>query len=278
MNDLIINFVPTGMIPTKEITEHVPLTPNEIIEQVQEAYELGITLVHLHAREETTGKPTYKSGIYEKTFTGIRKYCPDLVIGVSLSGRDFNTFEKRSEVIDLKPDMGSLTLGSLNFIQQASVNSPEMIKKLALKMKEYGVKPELEAFDSGMINFQKYLIKKEILEPPYYINLILGNIAGMQPNLSYIGAAISDLPENTYWALAGIGDTQLKANTIAIATGGGVRVGLEDNIYFDKNKKKLAKNIDLIKRIHKLAEIHERPIMTAEKFGDLGFYNAFKQK
>jgi len=273
MNELIINFAPTGMIPTKEMTKHIPVTPNEIIEQVHEANELGITLVHLHARNEETGKPTYKSEVYGKIFEGIRKYCPDLVIGASLSGRDFNVFEKRSEVIELKPDMGSLTLSSLNFVQQASVNSPEMIKKLALKMKEYGVKPELEAFDSGMINFQKYLINKGILEPPYYINILLGNIAGMQPNLAYIGTAITDLPDNTYWALAGLGNSQLNINTIAIANGGGVRVGLEDNIFYDKKKKKLASNLDLIKRIHKLAEIHERPIMKSKTFGDLGFYN-----
>ena len=241
MDDLIVNFVPTGMIPTKKMTKFVPVSPNEIIEQVQEVYEIGITLVHLHARDETSGKPTYKSEVYEKIFSGIKKHCPDLVLCASLSGRDFNTFEKRSEVIELKPDMGSLTLSSLNFVQQASVNSPDMIIKLALKMKEYGVKPELEAFDSGMINYQKYLIKKKILEPPYYMNILLGNIAGMQPNLSYIGAVISDLPKKTYWALAGIGNSQLMTNSIAIATGGGVRIGLEDNIYYDKNKKKISK-------------------------------------
>ncbi|MBN1251772.1 MAG: 3-keto-5-aminohexanoate cleavage protein [Bacteroidales bacterium] len=173
MSDLIINFSPTGMIPTKEMTQFVPVSPNEIIEQVHQAYEIGITLVHLHARDEQSGKPTYKSDVYGKIFDGIRKYCPDLVLGASLSGRDFNVFEKRSEGLELKPDMGSLTLSSLNFIQQASVNSPEMIIKLAEKMKELGVKPELEAFDSGMINYQKYLIKKKILEPPYYINILL---------------------------------------------------------------------------------------------------------
>ncbi|MBN1251773.1 MAG: 3-keto-5-aminohexanoate cleavage protein [Bacteroidales bacterium] len=96
----------------------------------------------------------------------------------------------------------------------------------------------------------------------------------MQPNLSYIGAAISELPENTYWALAGLGDSQLKANSIAIAIGGGVRIGLEDNIFYDKNKSKKASNIDFIKQIHKLAEIHERKIMKSKDFGNLGFYNS----
>jgi hypothetical protein len=99
-----------------------------------------------------------------------------LVICVSLSGRSFNKFEERSEALELegflKPDMGSLTLSSLNFNQIASINSPEMILNLANKMKNLGIVPELEAFDAGMINYAKYLIKKGLLEPPYYFNLI----------------------------------------------------------------------------------------------------------
>ena len=149
-----------------------------------------------------------------------------------------------------------------------------MLKKLALKMKDHGVKPELAAFDIGMINYLKYLIKKEIIESPYYINLLLGNIAGLQANLLHVGTIINDLPEHTYWSLGGIGDAQLKANSIAIALGGGVRVGLEDNFYFDSKREKLATNIDLIKRIHKLSEIHEREIMKPKDFGNLGFYNS----
>ncbi len=273
MGDLIVNFAPTGMIPTKEMTRHVPVTPNEIIEQVHEAFEIGITSVHVHARDELSGKPTYKPEVYEKIFSGIRKHCPELVIAASLSGRDFKTFEERSEVLELKPDMGSLTLGSLNFTKNASVNSPDMIIKLALKMEENGVKPELAAFDLGMLNFQRYLVKKKILKPPYYINVMLGNIAGLQTDLLHIGVALNDLPEDTYWALAGIGDAQLKVNSLAIATGGGVRVGLEDNIYYDKERKKLATNMDLLKRVHHLSEIHERKVMESKDFGDMGFYN-----
>jgi 3-oxoadipate:acetyl-CoA acetyltransferase len=277
MDDLILNFAPTGMIPTKEMTKYVPITPSEIIEQVHEANEIGITTVHIHARDELSGKPTYKSEVYEKIFSGVRKHCPELVIAASLSGRDFKKFGERSEVLELKPDMGSLTIGSLNFTKQESVSSPDMIIKLALKMEEYGVKPELAAFNLGMINTMKYLIKKNILKPPYYINLMLGNIAGLQSNFSHIGLAINDLPDNTYWALAGIGSQQITANSVAIATGGGIRVGLEDNIYYDKNRKKLASNIELIKRIHVLSEIHERKVMKSKDFGNLGFYNSIER-
>jgi len=262
------------MIPTKAMTPHVPVGVSEIVEQVQAACEIGITLAHLHARDEQSGAPTYRKSVYQKIVEGIRKHCPELVLCLSLSGRDFNEFEKRSEAIELRPDMGSLTLSSLNFPRQASVNAPDMIQALAEKMTAYGVHPELEVFDLGMIHYAHYLIKKNVIRPPYYVNLIFGNLAGMQTDLAEIGLALKQLPANSFWALGGIGRQQLQANAIAIAAGGGVRVGLEDNLYFDRDKRALAQNAGLLKRIHQLAEIFERPVMTPAEFGALGFYNA----
>lgn len=264
--NLIINFTPTGMIPTKEMTPHVPVTVQEIIEDVHEAVEIGITMVHLHARDEETGKPTYKADVYGDIIAGIRKFANDLIICVSLSGRTFSEFEKRSEPLklegNLKPDMGSLTLSSVNFNQEASISSPEMIQALAREMKLRGILPELEAFDVGMINYAKYLEKKGLLEPPHYFNLILGNIACAQVDLLHIGVMVHDLPPNSLWSLGGVGDHQLMANSVAIATGGGVRVGLEDNIWHDPARTKLARNADLVRRIHRLAEANERKVMT----------------
>jgi uncharacterized protein (DUF849 family) len=161
--------------------------------------------------------------------------------------------------------MGSLTLSSLNFNKTESVNSPEMIQKLAQEMKNKGILPELEAFDAGMINYSKYLEKKGLLQAPHYFNLLLGNIACAQADLLHAGLMIRDLPENSYWSLAGIGDEQLPMNSVAIASNGGVRVGLEDNIYFDQNRTKLAKNSDLLKRIHVLASANERKMMSSKE-------------
>lgn len=263
--NLIINFTPTGMIPTKEMTPHVPISVSEIVEDVHQAIETGITMVHLHARDEN-GKPTYKNEVYGKIIEGVRKYSKELIVCVSLSGRGIKEFEHRASPLqlegDLKPDMGSLTLSSLNFNKTESVNSPEMIQKLAEEMKNKGILPELEAFDAGMINYAKYLEKRGLLEAPHYFNLLLGNIACAQADLLHAGLMIRDLPENSYWSLAGIGDTQLFMNSVAIAADGGVRVGLEDNIFFDKQRKKLAKNIDLLKRIHELAVANEREVMS----------------
>ena len=255
------------------MTPHVPVSVSEIVEDVHEALEIGITLVHLHARDEYTGEPTYKAEIYRDIIEGIRKFSKDLVLCVSLSGRTFNEFEKRAEPLqlegDLKPDMGSLTLSSVNFNRQASVNSPDMIRLLALEMKRRGILAELEAFDAGMINYAKYLEKKGLIEPPHYFNLLLGNIACAQPDLLHLGVMVRDLPPESYWSVAGIGNAQLMTNSIAIASGGGVRVGLEDNIWYDLNRTKLARNADLIRRIHNLVEVNEREVMTSNEFREL---------
>lgn len=263
--DVIVNFTPTGMIPTKEMTPHVPVSPAEIANDVYEALELGITMVHLHARDEETGAPTWKSEVYGQIIEKIREFSTDLVLCVSLSGRNIRTLEKRAAPLqldgDLKPDMGSLALSSTNFNREASINSPDTIKALASLMKDRGIMPELEAFDAGMINYAKYLAHKGLLEPPFYFNLLLGNIACAQPDLLHLGVMVRDLPENSLWSIAGIGDAQLPMNSISIATGGGVRVGLEDNIWFDTGRTQLARNVDLVQRVHTLVESNGRKVM-----------------
>jgi uncharacterized protein (DUF849 family) len=165
--------------------------------------------------------------------------------------------------------MGSLTLSSLNFNRQASINEPKTIIDLALRMKALGIAPELEAFDVGMLNYAKYLIRKKIISGPHYFNLIFGNIACAQADLLHAGVMINSLPENSIWSFGAVGDFQLKMNNLAIVFNGGVRVGIEDNIYFDSKRIKLAKNIDLIRRIHNIAEVNGRKIMSTKKLRKL---------
>jgi uncharacterized protein (DUF849 family) len=254
----ILNFTPTGMIPTKDMSPKVPIAPAEIVEQVLEVSELGVNMVHLHAREPETGLPTFKEDIYAQIIGGIRSQNKQLILCVSTSGRFFFEFEKRSEVLnlkgELKPDFGSLTLSSLNFNRQASINTPEMIQDLAKKMLENDIKPELEAFDLGMINYAKYLIRKKLMNPPYYFNLILGNIACAQANLLSLGLMIKELPEGAVWSAGGVGNFQLPTNAMALTAGGGVRVGLEDNIWYNEERTRLASNRDLVERILLIAE------------------------
>ena len=269
-NKIIINFTPTGMIPTKKMTPYVPLSVAEIVEDVHLATEIGITMVHLHAMDPETFEPSYKKEIYADIIEGIRKYAPELVICTSLSGRNFNQLEQRSDPLkltgNLKPDMGSLTLSSLNFNNVASTNSPTMIQDLAAVMKKNGIVPELEAFDVGMINYAKYLERKKLIEPPYYFNLLLGNIACAQADILHAGIMINDVPENSLWSLAGIGVSQLKMISLAIAVGGGVRVGIEDNIWYDNERTQLASNSDLLRRVHMIVNANDSEMMTSKEF------------
>lgn len=269
----IVNFTPTGMIPSKRMTPHVPVSVSEIVETVHAAADIGISMVHLHARDAVTGEPTLAADVYASIIAGVRSVAPDLVVCVSLSGRSGSDLRTRLAPLaldgHLKPDMASLTLSSLNFNQQASVNDPATIQELAAAMQRAGVMPELEAFDAGMINYARYLARKGLIGPPFYFNLILGNIACAQADLLHAGIMIRDLPEGSFWSLAGIGNSQLAMNSVAIAMGGGVRVGLEDAIHFDRRRSTLARNVDLVRRIHALAEIHGRPVMPPAELRNL---------
>jgi 3-keto-5-aminohexanoate cleavage enzyme len=257
-NKFILNFTPTGLIPTREMTPHVPITPEEIAQQVLDVADMGVNMVHLHAREPGSGEPTYKKEVYAATIRAIRKKDRSLILCVSTSGRHHGEFEKRSECLeldgDVRPDFASLTLSSLNFNKQASVNTPQMIQLLAKKMSEKGIRPELEVFDLGMINYAKYLIRKDILTPPYYFNIILGNIACAQADMLHLGLIIKELPEGSIWSVGGVGNEQLKVNIMSILSGGGVRIGIEDNIWFDTERTELATNRALVERILNIAK------------------------
>lgn len=267
MKEIIINFTPTGMIPTKKMTPHVPVTPPEIIDDVLRCAELGVNVVHIHAYDEE-GNQTYRKELYKQIILGIREKRSDIVIGVSCSGRTYSEFKKRVDVLDLdadaKPDMASLTLSSLNFNKIASINSPDMIKRLATKMLERDIKPELEVFDVGMVNYAHYLIRKGLLKPPFYFNVILGNIACAQAKPLHAGLILEEIPDDSVVTIGGVGDYQHDSNVFGILFADGVRVGLEDNIYYDAERKKLATNIELVERIVNLAKILGRTIATPE--------------
>lgn len=262
---LIINAAITGMVPQKKDNPHVPISPEEIIEDAIKCCKAGAAVVHLHARDEN-GEPTYKKEIYAKIIKGIRQSCPDLIICTSTSGRVHNTFERRSEVLeldgDVKPDLGSLTMGSLNFPNQASINTPDMIQSLALKMKERGIVPEIEIFEFGMVNATRMLMKRGILQPPFYANLLLGSIFSARATLFDLSYMVNSLPPNILWSVAGIGKFQLTMNLASMLMGGHVRVGLEDNIYYDNDRKVLATNEMLIQRLVVFAKEIGRDVAT----------------
>jgi len=264
MDPLIINAAITGMVPMKSDNPHVPIRPDEIIADVRRCRDAGATIVHLHAREED-GSATYKKEIYAEIFAGVRSECPNVLISGSCSGRVYGEFSQRSEVLDLQPDFGSLTLGSLNFPTQASVNSPQMVQGLALAMKERGIIPELELFDLGMADYAHYLIRKEIVVAPFYANILLGSLGTLAATPDNLCAMVRALPPGTTWSATGIGRYQFFINSLAVTMGGHVRVGLEDALYYDWDKKVLATNAALIDRIVWLAQAAQRPIATFEQ-------------
>jgi len=257
------------MVPKKTDTPHIPISPEEIAEQVNHVAQIGITSVHLHARDDA-GTPEFRRARFEKIIELIKNSNPDLIICVTTSGRTTPEFEKRSDALDisgdLKPDMASLTPASMNFAKSASVNAPDMVVKLAQRMLERGIKPEFEIFDTGMINYAKYLIEKGLAKPPFIFNILLGGIATAQAQPLELGLMIERLPKNSIWLGAGIGQAQLPANILSLASGGGIRVGLEDNIYLDSKRNVLATNIELIERIVNISSAMGKSVMTSAEF------------
>ena len=262
-------LAPTGMIPTKAMTPHVPISPAEIADDVSSAVAVGISAVHLHARDDD-GVPTWNREVYADIITRIRERHPDLVINVSTSGRHFSELEKRADVLaldgDIKPEVASLTMSSMNFLDGASLNSPETIRALATIMRDRGIVPELEIFDLGMVNFAHVLQREGILIGDFPANVFLGNIAGIQATPTEFGLAIDRLPPRAHWSGAGLGDAQVTATMMAIAAGGGVRVGLEDGIYLDHRREQLATNPALVERVHHAVDLVGRRVMSPSEY------------
>ncbi|MGW8168721.1 MAG: GNAT family N-acetyltransferase [Sulfurovaceae bacterium] len=269
---LIINVCLTGTIPTKRSTRYVPVSVDEIVEDAVKVYDAGARIVHLHARD-AEGYPAFEARYYEEMITAIRRERPELICCATTSGRNFKSIEQRSEVLYLtgraKPDMASLTLGSLNFATGPSMNSLDMIQQLAMIMREQGIKPEMEIFDAGMINVAKYLERHQIISGKKYFNILLGNINTAPATMGDLAYLSSALPADSTWAAAGLGVFQLPMNTAAIAAGGHVRVGIEDAIYYDYKKTRLATNEALVKRIARIAQELQREIATGSETRDM---------
>ena len=262
---LIINLACNGVIPSRAMTPHVPLSHGEIVDDVARCLELGVQMVHLHARDDD-GVQSADPERYGRLVEDIRALPGgrEAVLGVTTSGRTDPSFEARAPVLELdgaaKPDMASLTLASLNFMQSASVNAPDTIRRLARRMLERGIKPELEVFDLGMANFARVLLAEGLLAAPLYVNVLLGNVAGGQADLLQLAAILSALPPDCIVSVAGLGRFQLGANGLGLLVADGVRVGLEDNIWMDQARSVHATNAGLVQRVVQQAALFERPL------------------
>lgn len=262
MSPLIINAAITGMVPMKADNPAVPISVPEIIADARRCAEAGATIIHVHARG-TDGRPTWEESVYVDIIEGIRSACPGILISGSTSGRLWREFEQRSAVLNACPDFGSLTPGSLNFPDSASVNEPAMVQQLAARMMELDVRPELEFFETGMIDYvREYLIPKGFIATPCYANLLLGSRGTAAANAGNLVHMVGALPAGTIWAATGIGRFQFQVQCLAIAMGGHVRAGLEDNLWMNESRTDPATNPQLIERVVRVARSMGRSIAS----------------
>ena len=259
----VINVALTGNVPRRADNPHVPITPAEIACDARRSFDAGARTFHVHARGAAE-EPIPDRDVFADIVRRVRASVPEAIICVTTSGRAYTTFEARSEALglegDLKPDLASLTLGSMNFPGQASVNEPAMIQRLAAAMAERGIVPELEIFDLGMLDYAAYLIQRRVLQPPFVFNLLLGSRGTLAATGANLTLLISRLPAGAFWSAAGIGRFQFPMNALGVTLGGHVRTGLEDAIYMDGTKRELATNAALVARVARVAAAVERPI------------------
>ncbi|SNS65057.1 3-keto-5-aminohexanoate cleavage enzyme [Anaerovirgula multivorans] len=263
MEKLIITIAPTGNVPTKELNPNTPVTSDEIVDTVAKCRELGAAIAHLHVRDEN-GEPTSERGLFKEVVDKIHAKKLDIITQLSTGARGGgNTSEWRSQMLDLNIEMASLATGSSNFPGSVNANSPELIQYLINTMKQNGVKPEIEAFDMGMIDNARYLLKKGILTGSLHFNLVMnvpGSISGTPRNLIHM---VESLPQDSTWSVTAIGKAHVPLLTMAIAMGGNVRTGLEDVLEISKGVP--ASNEMLMERVVGIAKAVGRGIATPDE-------------
>lgn len=260
---LIINAALAGAVPSKKDNPHVPMTPEEFAADAIACARAGASIVHVHVRDED-GHPAHRRDLYERAIGPIRDSAPDMVICVTTSGRVDPDLETRMTGLELdpplRPDMASLTLGSFNFPSSTSYNPPEVIDALLRRMRDRGIKPELEVFELGMVNTAHMLIERGLIESPPYFNILLGSPGSAPAFIGHLAAIVERLPAEAVWAGAGIGMFQRPIVAAAAAMGGNVRTGLEDSA--SSSDGSLPTNSDAVELAVSAARLVGREIST----------------
>lgn len=267
----IITVAITGSQPSKAQNPALPTQPAEQIESTHEAFEAGASLVHIHVRDDQD-KSSSDIEKFRKVQEGIAKHCPGMIIQFSTGGRGREASE-RGAALKLKPDMGSLATGSVNFATIIYENPPQLIDDLAGDMLKYDVKPECELFDLAMLYNAKVLVDRGLLKGPAHVQFVLGIPGALPAREKIVDFMLEELTEmlpDATWTAAAIGRMQLEANHWALKRGGHVRTGLEDNVYFEKGRL-AASNAELVKRVADLCGKYDRhPASPAEARALLG--------
>jgi 3-keto-5-aminohexanoate cleavage enzyme len=262
MEKLIITVATTGSLPKKKNNPHVPITPAEIIETGVRCEAAGASIIHVHVRnlEDESASTDYL--LFEEVYKGLKSET-GLIIQISTGGRAGMAYEQRCERLKLKPEMASLTTGSVNFPDSVYENSPELIDNLATDMKKYGIKPEMEIFDVSMINNALALSEKKLAAPPLHFDFVMGLRGAIPATVENLVHLKNSIPPDSTWTTTGIGAAQLVMNTHAILMGGHTRVGLEDCIYYRRGE--LATNERMVERIVRLSKEFGREVATPDE-------------
>ncbi|PKM85532.1 MAG: 3-keto-5-aminohexanoate cleavage protein [Firmicutes bacterium HGW-Firmicutes-11] len=264
-NKVILTVAPTGAWPSKKDTPYVPLQPKEIADEVYACWKAGASVAHLHVRDDED-KSSMNYDKFVETVGYIRDTDCDIVLNLTTSGQLGLEDEARMRhIIDLKPEMASYDCGSMNWLHTSVFeNSPRFLEKLGTVMQENNVKPEIEIFDAGMIYNALYYLKKGILKAPLHFQFVLGAAGGMDATVENLVFLKSLIPADSTWGALGIGKGHLPIMFTALALGGHVRVGMEDNILYSKGV--LAKsNVEFVERTKRIVAEFNKEIATPDE-------------
>lgn len=229
---LIITAALSGAETMREHNPNVPYTPEEIAQEAVRCREAGASMVHVHGREDD-GTPTQARDVFAKILSGIREKS-DVLVQFSTGGAVWMSVDERIEGLELRPDMATLTTGTVNFGEEVFQNSLPMIRQIAERLNTYSVRPEIEIFDTGMVDTALKLLKEGVLSGPLHFDFVLGVPGGMGGRPENLDFLVDMIPEDSTWTVAGIGRFELALAKKAIDMGGHVRVGLEDNVFVRK--------------------------------------------
>jgi len=258
-NPLIITCAIVGAELTKKDFPQLPTTPEELATSAIEAVTAGASIIHLHVRDKN-GNPTQDKNIFQNVTDKIRKNC-DCIIQYSTGGAVGTPVEDRCAPLTLKPDMATLSMGTMNFGDEVFENTTEIIKKISDEIQKNIILPELEIFDFGMLDTAKRFLKKGIIPDKFHVDFVLGVPGGASGDIRNLIALVDRLEMNQTWTVAGIGKSQLPLITLAITLGGHVRVGFEDNIFYKKGELATS-NAQFVNRVVKIANELNRPIAS----------------
>lgn len=252
----------TGSLPRKSNNPAVPITVSEQIESSHEAFEAGAAIIHAHVRNDDE-TPSSDPEKFARLKEGLETHCPGVIVQFSTGGRS-GAGQERGGMLPLRPDMASLSVGSNNFPTRVYENPPDLVTWLASEMRDYGIVPEVEAFDLSHILQAIRMYDAGDLGGTLYVQFVMGVKNAMPADRAvfdfYVETMAARAPE-AEWCAAGIGATQLTLNEWAIAAGGHTRAGLEDNVRLDRDH--LApSNAALIARAAELCAAYDRPVAT----------------